>query len=59
MKRKYLYIEINEGDLYVYADDRKWRGKLVKLSDMDSDAWIMSLRKKKKRFRIPLSEFCS
>lgn len=55
-KRKYLHIEVDvNGSLYVYADDRKWKGSQTKtLKDLDEGCQMGH-----NRITIPLDDFIS
>lgn len=41
MKRKYLHVEILDGTLHIYSDDRRWRGdKLTTLEELDYECAV-------------------
>jgi len=56
MKRKYLHIEIRDGSLYVFSDDKTWKGKKLTLEDMDTECNITDTNKRV-HFYIPLEDF--
>ncbi len=43
MKRKYLHVEVMNGILYVYADDKAWGAKTLSLEQMDNECMIGNL----------------
>jgi hypothetical protein len=56
MKRKYLHVEITDGVLYIYADDRSHGGKPFSLNEMDNqcDAGMVE---EGLHIKIPLKDF--
>lgn len=58
MKRKYLHIQIIQGSLHVYADDKRWAGdRLVTLEEMDSECNMHAIEEGDVLLSIPLNEF--
>ncbi len=59
LKRKFLHIEISDGNLYVFADDKEWPNEEVyRLSDLDSECNTGEIPCcQVKKLRIPLDDF--
>jgi len=45
MKRKYLHIEIIDGELYIYADNKLHGAKTFTLEDIDSECNVGSVKR--------------
>lgn len=54
MKAKYLHIEVIDGDLYVYQDEKIRGGRVVSKADMDYECW-MGQAKEPKHLVVKLS----
>ena len=57
MKRQYLHVQIIDGSLHIYADDKRWpKDKLITLDDMDSECNMADVDEEI-CFTIPINEF--
>ena len=56
MKRKYIHIELIDGSLYIYSDNKK-RGSKLTLQDMDTECLVAEEITRDVHFCISTDEF--
>lgn len=56
LKKKYLHIELSNGNLSVFADDKSWGDETFTLDMMDRECLVNS-DKPYIKIKIPLKDF--